>query len=124
VFRNLWISDRGKMESLEDKLQGGFIAFVEGFGYKISSYSNKIILKNEWSDIRLSYDRLLEKYLVSISTSRILNKIVLRGDNNSEVRLSYEPKSKLHILSISTKSVIYAENNVRNLVTHYGANDL
>ena len=107
------------MENLEKRLQSGFLDFVRGNGFKTTIYQNKIIMKNDNSDIRLSYDRMLEKYLVSISTSKILDKIALRGDEGSEVRLKYEPETKLHILSILTKSLIYAENNVRNLVKHY-----
>lgn len=107
------------MENLESRLQKGFIEFTQGHDFKARIYPDKIILKNDYSEIRLSYDKLLEKYIVSISTDRILDKIKLRGDEGSEVWLSYDSTKKLHILSMSTKSLIHAENNVRNLVKHY-----
>jgi hypothetical protein len=111
------------MENLENRLNRGFMAFTEGYGFRARISPNKIIFKNADTEIQFTYDKLRELYIVSFSTKRKFNKIKLKSDGEGEIWVDYKENIDNNVLSVSNRSLIIAENNVKTLVKDYSLSE-
>ena len=92
---------------LDEKIIKGIEA--EGFEKKLIT-PHRDIFKNENTELWFSYNEKSSKYIVSMSTDKILDSIILQSGSACEVRVKYNPSTKKHLCSLSSKYSNVAKN--------------